>query len=649
MSFAKGAFRSITGKIGKMAPKRFKLKTRTATMGIRGTQILFKTGGNKPDTMACTQGAITVTSDTGETVDVPAGQITTVTEGEAPTPPKAYEPEEIEALGEDAGGGGETVDGEAIAEENSDDSEEEGVEEEKSEEEEEKEEDEEGDKEESDEEKSEEDEEGDKEESEEEGTEEDKEDDGAKEESKEEGTEEDKEEAKEEKQADKEEKKQDKEDQKSEKSDESTENDEGTEETQDDSSEQQDEGSTKEGAQDENSDTQESENEGGETQSQDEPSNDESTGADDSGDTQGGDSEVGTKSEGSGESTDTGSDDSSGASTSTGESESSNDTGSSSGRSTETAPAEPTPEAPADDIPAEQPADVPSNDLPDAETPDADLGGDIGGDLGLGDDLGSSGLDSGVGDVGDVGDVVLGSGGAAADAFDVGVLEEASDTAQQQTNVAQQEQIEQEQEELLDEKKGAALEEIEQRPSGASFIAGAVAQSNAAELIDNDPFVDWGFWLVEGTTDVSNPDNISGAYTSGDLTPEAVLDRYMLENKTATYSGSVDGVIIGDTTSRMQDGAIELQFNFGEVNAVSGNMNFSDGSDKWSVDIGSGGVSNRGFTVGDFTKAADSAVNIESGSGSGRFYGPDVDAVGGTFSTTGDGKTASGIMIGAKQ
>jgi hypothetical protein len=82
---------------------------------------------------------------------------------------------------------------------------------------------------------------------------------------------------------------------------------------------------------------------------------------------------------------------------------------------------------------------------------------------------------------------------------------------------------------------------------------------------------------------------------------------------------------------------------------VSANINCSEGSEKRSVEIGSGGVSNRGFTVGDFTKAADSAVNIESGSGSGRFYGPDVDAVGGTFSTTGDGKTASGIMIGAKQ
>jgi hypothetical protein len=94
MSFAKGAFRSITGKIGKIAPKKFKLKTKTATMGIRGTQILFKTDGAH-DEIACTEGSISVEGTDGTQVEVKAGSITTVDAGKAPTPPRAYEPEEI--------------------------------------------------------------------------------------------------------------------------------------------------------------------------------------------------------------------------------------------------------------------------------------------------------------------------------------------------------------------------------------------------------------------------------------------------------------------------------------------------------------------------------------------------------------------------
>ena len=37
----KGTFKTITGKIGKLSPKNFNLKTKTASIGIRGTQIVM--------------------------------------------------------------------------------------------------------------------------------------------------------------------------------------------------------------------------------------------------------------------------------------------------------------------------------------------------------------------------------------------------------------------------------------------------------------------------------------------------------------------------------------------------------------------------------------------------------------------------------
>jgi len=83
-NFAKGAFKFITGKIGKLAPEKFKIETKTASIGIRGTVLL----GNQ-QAIACTQGEITVSSN-GITQVVPAGMMTQTILGAAPTVPVEY-------------------------------------------------------------------------------------------------------------------------------------------------------------------------------------------------------------------------------------------------------------------------------------------------------------------------------------------------------------------------------------------------------------------------------------------------------------------------------------------------------------------------------------------------------------------------------
>lgn len=59
-SLLKGAIRTVTGKIGKIAPNRFTIKTKTATIGIRGTifSILMQEDGSSE--VFCTFGAISV-------------------------------------------------------------------------------------------------------------------------------------------------------------------------------------------------------------------------------------------------------------------------------------------------------------------------------------------------------------------------------------------------------------------------------------------------------------------------------------------------------------------------------------------------------------------------------------------------------------
>jgi len=102
-NIAKGVFKSITGKIGKVAPKKFKIKTKTATMGIRGTTILGRVTDDQ-STFACTVGAIAVTSNaTGEVVRVNAGQITQVGLGESPSIPREFSINELNNLEEDLG------------------------------------------------------------------------------------------------------------------------------------------------------------------------------------------------------------------------------------------------------------------------------------------------------------------------------------------------------------------------------------------------------------------------------------------------------------------------------------------------------------------------------------------------------------------
>ena len=56
----KGAIRTITGKIGKMAPQKFKIATKTATIGIRGTNFTVFDGEDGTQQVYCTYGAVDV-------------------------------------------------------------------------------------------------------------------------------------------------------------------------------------------------------------------------------------------------------------------------------------------------------------------------------------------------------------------------------------------------------------------------------------------------------------------------------------------------------------------------------------------------------------------------------------------------------------
>ena len=61
MVLQKGFFKIITGKIGKISPQRFKVKTKSAVIGIRGTQFMALVNDNE-EKIGCSKGQISVTT-----------------------------------------------------------------------------------------------------------------------------------------------------------------------------------------------------------------------------------------------------------------------------------------------------------------------------------------------------------------------------------------------------------------------------------------------------------------------------------------------------------------------------------------------------------------------------------------------------------
>ncbi|MCV6608306.1 MAG: FecR domain-containing protein [Campylobacterales bacterium] len=121
-----GAMKTVTGKIGKIKPDKFKVKLRTNTIGIRGTKFYIDTSRNT--TAACIDGAITITkpktwqqklkskvgrkiySEANETIReellkqrgsqtvVKAGQISKIGPSGIPSIPRVYSMAEIKLL-----------------------------------------------------------------------------------------------------------------------------------------------------------------------------------------------------------------------------------------------------------------------------------------------------------------------------------------------------------------------------------------------------------------------------------------------------------------------------------------------------------------------------------------------------------------------
>jgi len=71
-----GFFRVITGKIGKIAPEHFKVQSKSATIGIRGTHF-YGLVRNKIEKYGCIRGRISILTKEAKKINLIAGQMLT--------------------------------------------------------------------------------------------------------------------------------------------------------------------------------------------------------------------------------------------------------------------------------------------------------------------------------------------------------------------------------------------------------------------------------------------------------------------------------------------------------------------------------------------------------------------------------------------
>jgi len=94
-----GTIRAVSGKIGKIAPEKFIVRTKTATIGIRGTDFIVQVSSNGEITILCMQGSIVVRSADGVNVAiVPAGSYITLSAAGAMGEVKEFTPEQLKKM-----------------------------------------------------------------------------------------------------------------------------------------------------------------------------------------------------------------------------------------------------------------------------------------------------------------------------------------------------------------------------------------------------------------------------------------------------------------------------------------------------------------------------------------------------------------------
>jgi len=207
--------------------------------------------------------------------------------------------------------------------------------------------------------------------------------------------------------------------------------------------------------------------------------------------------------------------------------------------------------------------------------------------------------------------------------------------------------------------------------------------------IDEDEYFSWGYWENENleSSELIPKHNRSGAWilSKENRTSKETLGELRESNFKASYSGEVFGTVQypfeNRETEEIQNGKIELDIDFGK-NSINGAIEFLAGEDSWNIDVGKeygytslndlssdtdfkfNNISHREngdvvydpvlfkqvtFEAGTVEANGEVVDRVNSFEGNGNFYGESAERFGGGFSAgTENGKYAVGSFKGER-
>lgn len=162
-----------------------------------------------------------------------------------------------------------------------------------------------------------------------------------------------------------------------------------------------------------------------------------------------------------------------------------------------------------------------------------------------------------------------------------------------------------------------------------------------------ETYVMWGQWQAATTSN-----SASGFFVTGKETSADIIDGFKRGNQVATYNGNVIGsaVVAGVNERILLDSTntVNMTISFGSATPISGTIAFKSSADGSTINTWNATLSNGSITSNTFTTSSISGnVNgnsLTSGNIDGKFYGPLANAIGGSFSLNSASASANGVF-----
>jgi hypothetical protein len=139
---------------------------------------------------------------------------------------------------------------------------------------------------------------------------------------------------------------------------------------------------------------------------------------------------------------------------------------------------------------------------------------------------------------------------------------------------------------------------------------------------NSDNFMEFGYIAVDSDDD-GVLEPTDSYYVTGDITPSEIIESFINDQNRIDYSGGVSTMVNGTASG----GTIDISVDFGNQ-SFSGNLNITEGN--WAANINNGSVTPHGFTSSDISGSSDFGA-ITSGGLDGKFYGPSANSIAGQF------------------